>query len=87
MVRLGNGSPSQNLRGESGPATIDPFIINFKIDGEDNEVSLNEEGELTIDGVVIGVGESELEINTCVDLSDKFLRTNYWYYLRGAVLA
>lgn len=41
MVRLGNGSPSQNLRGESGPATIDPFIINFKIDGEDNEVSLN----------------------------------------------
>lgn len=92
LVRLGNGDRNGQPEGYN-PAAIEPFTITLKdIDGVDIVIANNEQGELTVDGDGVNVvgGDDDStpeEVNKCKDLSDAFLRKNYWYYLNGAKLA
>ena len=91
LVRLGNGNRNGQPEGYN-PASIEPFTFTLKnIDGIDLVISNNEQGELNVNGEELNVdggdsGSSQEEVNVCQNLSDQFLRKNYWYYLNGAKL-
>ena len=74
MVRIGNGY-SAYVQTNYDPVMIDPFILTLRLSDGEVEISLADDGTLTVDGQVIdltnnsNVDPNEAEAR-CIELSD-----------------
>lgn len=83
LVRLGNGYSSAT-GSDYDPVSIEPFVITLRTsDGEVTNVEF-QDNTLIVGGDVVQLTQLQQEENECRDLSDQFLRRNYWYYLNRA---